>query len=137
MGNQDMGIPSDIAEENDMEPVDHSQSADERGDEDVKPESDAVEESDDDDTKETESNESISEDLVIEYLKTNYKTDDSNVICPHEIAKALMESQGIQEAQFAFHLNTLGKVTYWVVHSMEGPFGDIELPGEGFKLIKS
>lgn len=74
---------------------------------------------------------------MIEYLKTNYRMHDSNIISPHDIAKAMMEARGIAEAQFAFHLNTLGKVTYWVVHSMEDTFGDIEVPGEGFKLMRS
>ena len=74
---------------------------------------------------------------MIEYLKINYRAHDSNVISPHDIAKAMMEAQGIAEAQFAFHLNTLGKVTYWVVTDIANLFGDIEVPGEGFKLIKA
>merc|ERR1711997_1258451 len=62
---------------------------------------------------------------------------DTNIISPHEIAKKMMESQGIPEAQFQFHLNSLGKVTYWIVNSMGKAFGDIEVPGEGFKLIRA
>ena len=74
---------------------------------------------------------------MIEYLKTNYRSHDSNVVSPHDIAKAMMEARGIAEAQFAFHLNTLGKVTYWVVTDIPDLFGDIEVPGEGFKLMRA
>ena len=79
----------------------------------------------------------ISEDLVVEYLKEHYKPDASNIISPHDIAKKMMESQGIPEAQFQFHLNQLGKVTYWIVNSVSSAFGDCEVPGEGFKLVKT
>jgi len=79
----------------------------------------------------------ITEDVVVAYLKEHYAAHDSNVISPHDIAKKMMESQGIAEAQFQFHLNNLGKVTYWIVNSMQDAFGDIAIPGEGFKLVET
>merc|ERR1712244_117751 len=79
----------------------------------------------------------ISEELVVEYLKEHYKVHQTNIISPHEIAKNMMKSQGVQEAQFQFHLNQLGKVTFWIVNAMQSAFGNIEVRGQGFKLIPS
>merc|ERR1712207_47093 len=77
----------------------------------------------------------ITEDVVLEYLKEHYKAHSANIISPHDIAKNMMKSQGVQEAQFQFHLNILGKVTYWIVNGMSNALGDVvEVPGEGFKL---
>merc|ERR1712129_270380 len=45
----------------------------------------------------------VSENEVLEYLKQHYKVHSANIISPHDIAKNLMKSQGVSEAQFQFH----------------------------------
>ena len=79
----------------------------------------------------------ITEDVVVEYLKEHFKPSGGSIISPHDIAKQMLESQGVPEAQFQFHLNQLGKITYWIVNSVSSAFGDCEVSGEGFKLVKA
>ena len=78
----------------------------------------------------------ITADTIVEYLKEHFKPSGGAVISPHDIAKELLESQ-CSWAQFQFHLNQLGKITYWIVNSASSAFGDCEVPGEGFKLVKA
>merc|ERR1712048_920202 len=95
-------------------------------------------EKEDDKDEEEDKIGNITENQVLEYLKEHYKAHSANIISPHDIAKNLMKSQGVNEAQFQFHLNILGKVTYWIVNGMTNALGSdvVEVPGEGFKLIQ-
>mmetsp|Transcript_17000 Transcript_17000/g.27110 ORF Transcript_17000/g.27110 Transcript_17000/m.27110 type:complete len:252 (-) Transcript_17000:188-943(-) len=79
----------------------------------------------------------ISEDVVVEYLKEHYKASASNIMSPHDIAVKMMESQGVQETQFQFHLNQVGRITYWIVNAIPEAFGDCEVAGEGFKIASA
>merc|ERR1712228_682273 len=67
----------------------------------------------------------ITQDAVLGYLKEHYKAHSANIISPHDIAKNMMKSQGINEAQFQFHLNILGKVTFWIVNGMNNALDDV------------
>merc|ERR1712154_4059 len=93
----------------------------------------------DDDKKEEEEEDQIgdiTQDQVMEYLKEHYQAHSANIISPHDIAKNIMKSNGIQEAQFQFHLNILGKCTYWIVNGISDAVPNVvQVPGEGFKLV--
>merc|ERR1712019_287420 len=80
-------------------------------------------EKEDDKDEEEDKIGNITENQVLEYLKEHYKAHSANIISPHDIAKNLMKSQGVNEAQFQFHLNILGKVTYWIVNGMTNALG--------------
>merc|ERR1712154_22107 len=93
-----------------------------------------VDEQKEDDEKENDVDKigDVTEDQVLEYLKEHYKAHSANIISPHDIAKNLMKSRGVSEAQFQFHLNILGKVTFWIVNGMNNALGSdvVEVPGE-------